>query len=114
MADRGGLAFTLFLVGKHLANGDLEGIGFDALNLYALPKAGEVLAAKVTLAADRLEAPALRASAPIIGRTFGERKWDMMCFVYSQPIQIQRYFDTLLGHILHRASFQASSDSNVC
>ncbi len=73
-AERAGLAFTVFLVGKHLANGDMEGLGFDTLNLYALPKMGEVLTVKLTAAAERMDSEALRISAPVLGRALGRLK----------------------------------------
>ncbi len=79
-AERTGLAFTVFLVGKHLANGDLEGLGFDALNLYALPKMGEVLTVKLTAAAERMDSVALRISAPVLGRALGTFKTIVVTF----------------------------------
>ena len=57
-----------------MLNGNVEALGFDALNLYALPKAGEVLASKIYMAADMVGSPILRASAPVIGRAFGMYK----------------------------------------
>lgn len=77
-AEQVGLAFTVFLVGKHLAYGDLEGLGFDALNLHVLPKVGEKMTMAVTEAADKLGSAAVRGSAPILGRAVGERM-----FVYA-------------------------------
>lgn len=41
MAEDTGLAFTVFLVGKHIASGDAEGLSYDALNLWVIPKIGE-------------------------------------------------------------------------
>ena len=41
VAERAGLAFTAFLLGKHLVNGNIKGLGYDTLNLYVLPKLGE-------------------------------------------------------------------------
>lgn len=71
-AERAGMAFTIFLVGKHLANGNVEGLGFDALNLYALPKMGEALTVKLTTAAERIDSDVLRISAPVLGRALGK------------------------------------------
>ncbi len=70
-ADGAGLLFTAFLIGKHVANGDVQGLGFDALNLYMMPKIGERLTAKMTAMAEDANSMVLRSSAPIIGRAVG-------------------------------------------
>ena len=49
-------------------NGNIEGLGFDTLNLYIMPKMGEHLTARLTATAEKFESPALKASAPILGR----------------------------------------------
>jgi hypothetical protein len=70
-AEGAGFAFTLFLVGKHLANGDLDGLGFDALNLYVLPKVGEQIASHIMTLGERMESQSLKTAAPVVGRAIG-------------------------------------------
>ncbi len=48
------------------------GLGFDVLNLYALPKVGEKLAEKITNVAIETESTALKGTAPLVGRTIGK------------------------------------------
>ncbi len=64
-----GLAFTAFLVSKHLVNGDLDGLGYDALNLYALPKLGEKITKHIGELANHIDAPVLKSAAPMLGRS---------------------------------------------
>ncbi|MFP3023238.1 MAG: ankyrin repeat domain-containing protein, partial [Wolbachia sp.] len=66
-----GLAFTAFLVGKHIANGDIEGLGYDALNLWVMPKIGEKISGKILELGTKLDSQMLRGFAPAMGRAIG-------------------------------------------
>ncbi|WP_353282457.1 ankyrin repeat domain-containing protein [Wolbachia endosymbiont (group A) of Myopa testacea] len=71
VAEGAGLAFTVFLVGKHIANGDIEGLGYDALNLWVMPKIGEKISGKMLELGTKLDSQMLREFAPVIGRAIG-------------------------------------------
>lgn len=66
-----GLLYTTFLVGKHLANGDVKGLGFDALNLYAMPKLGQTVGMKLTSLGEKMESTSLKVGGPVLGRAVG-------------------------------------------
>ncbi|MBR9984239.1 MAG: ankyrin repeat domain-containing protein [Wolbachia endosymbiont of Homalodisca vitripennis] len=71
VAEGAGLAFTAFLVGKHIANGDIEGLGYDALNLWVMPKIGEKISGKILELGTKLDSQMLRGFAPVMGRAIG-------------------------------------------
>ncbi|WP_264954025.1 ankyrin repeat domain-containing protein [Wolbachia endosymbiont (group A) of Endotricha flammealis] len=71
VAEGAGLAFTAFLVGKHIANGDIEGLGYDALNLWVMPKIGEKISGKILELGTKLDSQMLRGFAPAMGRAIG-------------------------------------------
>ncbi|WP_264338859.1 ankyrin repeat domain-containing protein [Wolbachia endosymbiont (group A) of Cheilosia soror] len=71
VAEGAGLAFTAFLVGKHIANGDIEGLGYDALNLWIMPKIGEKISGKILELGTKLDSQMLRGFAPVMGRAIG-------------------------------------------
>ncbi|WP_353271589.1 tetratricopeptide repeat protein [Wolbachia endosymbiont (group A) of Rhorus exstirpatorius] len=71
VAEGAGLAFTAFLVGKHIANGDIEGLGYDALNLWVMQKIGEKISGKILELGTKLDFQMLRGFAPVMGRTIG-------------------------------------------
>lgn len=71
VAEGAGLAFTVFLVGKHIANGDIEGLGYDALNLWVMPKIGEKISGKMLELGTKLDSQMLRGFAPVMGRAIG-------------------------------------------
>ncbi|WP_353285220.1 ankyrin repeat domain-containing protein [Wolbachia endosymbiont (group A) of Beris morrisii] len=71
VAEGAGLAFTAFLVGKHIANGDIEGLGYDALNLWIMPKIGEKISGKMLELGTNLDSQMLRGFAPVMGRAIG-------------------------------------------
>ncbi|WP_264731176.1 OTU domain-containing protein [Wolbachia endosymbiont (group A) of Sphaerophoria taeniata] len=68
VAEGAGLAFTVFLVGKHIANGDIEGLGYDALNLWVMPKIGEKISGKILELGTKLDSQMLKGFAPVMGR----------------------------------------------
>ncbi|MFT4327816.1 MAG: hypothetical protein AB3P07_04345 [Wolbachia pipientis] len=68
VAEGAGLAFTAFLVGKHIANGDIEGLGYDALNLWVMPKIGEKISGKMLELGTKLDSQMLKGFAPVMGR----------------------------------------------
>ncbi|WP_341812958.1 ankyrin repeat domain-containing protein [Wolbachia endosymbiont (group A) of Cephus spinipes] len=68
VAEGAGLAFTAFLVGKHIANGDIEGLGYDALNLWVMPKIGEKISGKILELGTKLDSQMLKGFAPVMGR----------------------------------------------
>ena len=70
-AETAGLAFTVFLVGKHLANANLKGLGYDALNLYIMPKVGQNVASQVAKLGEVTNSGALKAVSPVLGRSIG-------------------------------------------
>jgi hypothetical protein len=70
-AEGAGAAFTVFLVGKHLLNGDVKGLGYDALNLYVMPKIGQKIAEHVGKLGAKLDSATLRGAAPVLGRAVG-------------------------------------------
>ncbi|WP_341814224.1 ankyrin repeat domain-containing protein [Wolbachia endosymbiont (group A) of Machimus atricapillus] len=71
VAEGAGLAFTVFLVGKHIANGDVEGLGYDALNLWVMPKIGEKISGKMLELGTKLDSQMLKGFAPVMGRAIG-------------------------------------------
>ncbi|WP_143688901.1 hypothetical protein [Wolbachia endosymbiont of Laodelphax striatellus] len=71
VAEGAGLAFTAFLVGKHIANGDIEGLGYDALNLWVMPKIGEKISEKMLELGTKLDSQMLKGFAPVMGRAIG-------------------------------------------
>ncbi|QJT94922.1 ankyrin repeat domain-containing protein [Wolbachia endosymbiont of Diaphorina citri] len=71
VAEGAGLAFTAFLVGKHIANGDIEGLGYDALNLWVMPKIGEKISGKMLELGTKLDSQMLKGFAPVMGRAIG-------------------------------------------
>ncbi|WP_265027948.1 ankyrin repeat domain-containing protein [Wolbachia endosymbiont (group A) of Calamotropha paludella] len=71
VAEGAGLAFTVFLVGKHIANGDIEGLGYDALNLWVMPKIGEKISGKILELGTKLDSQMLKGFAPVMGRAIG-------------------------------------------
>ncbi|WP_425385139.1 ankyrin repeat domain-containing protein [Wolbachia endosymbiont (group B) of Schoenobius gigantella] len=71
VAEGAGLAFTVFLVGKHIANGDIEGLGYDALNLWVMPKIGEKISGKMLELGTKLDSQMLKGFAPVMGRAIG-------------------------------------------
>ncbi|WCR59753.1 MAG: Phosphocholine transferase AnkX [Wolbachia endosymbiont of Ctenocephalides felis wCfeF] len=71
VAEGAGLAFTVFLVGKHIANGDIEGLGYDALNLWVMPKIGEKISGKMLELGTKLDSQMLKGFAPAMGRAIG-------------------------------------------
>ncbi len=71
VAEGAGLAFTAFLVGKHIANGDIEGLGYDALNLWVMPKIGEKISGKILELGTKLDSQMLKGFAPAMGRAIG-------------------------------------------
>ncbi|WP_265021564.1 ankyrin repeat domain-containing protein [Wolbachia endosymbiont (group A) of Icerya purchasi] len=71
VAEGAGLAFTAFLVGKHIANGDIEGLGYDALNLWIMPKIGEKISGKILELGTKLDSQMLKGFAPAMGRAIG-------------------------------------------
>ncbi|WP_264686104.1 ankyrin repeat domain-containing protein [Wolbachia endosymbiont (group B) of Polyommatus icarus] len=71
VAEGAGLAFTVFLVGKHTANGDVEGLGYDALNLWVMPKIGEKISGKMLELGTKLDSQMLKGFAPVMGRAIG-------------------------------------------
>lgn len=71
VAESAGLAFTVFLVGKHIANGDIEGLGYDALNLWVMPKIGEKISGKILGLGEKLNSQMLKGFAPVMGRAIG-------------------------------------------
>ncbi|WP_353272555.1 ankyrin repeat domain-containing protein [Wolbachia endosymbiont (group A) of Urophora cardui] len=71
VAEGAGLAFTVFLVGKHIANGDVEGLGYDALNLWVMPKIGEKISGKILELGTKLDSQMLKGFAPVMGRAIG-------------------------------------------
>ncbi|WP_339046586.1 ankyrin repeat domain-containing protein [Candidatus Mesenet endosymbiont of Agriotes lineatus] len=71
VAEGAGLAFTAFLVGKHIANGDVEGLGYDALNLWVMPKIGEKISGKILELGTKLDSQMLKGFAPVMGRAIG-------------------------------------------
>ncbi len=71
VAEGAGLAFTVFLVGKHIANGDIEGLGYDALNLWVMPKIGEKISGKMLELGTKLDSQMLKRFAPVMGRAIG-------------------------------------------
>ncbi|WP_264953933.1 ankyrin repeat domain-containing protein [Wolbachia endosymbiont (group A) of Endotricha flammealis] len=71
VAEGAGLAFTVFLVGKHVANGDVEGLGYDALNLWVMPKIGEKISGKMLELGTKLDSQMLKGFAPVMGRAIG-------------------------------------------
>lgn len=71
VAEGAGLAFTAFLVGKHIANGDIEGLGYDALNLWVMPKIGEKISGKMLELGTKLDSQMLKGFAPAMGRAIG-------------------------------------------
>nr|WP_253309125.1 ankyrin repeat domain-containing protein [Rickettsia endosymbiont of Ceutorhynchus assimilis] len=71
VAEGAGLAFTAFLVGKHIANGDIEGLGYDALNLWVMPKIGEKISGKILELGTKLDSQMLKGFAPVMGRAIG-------------------------------------------
>ncbi|WP_341814104.1 ankyrin repeat domain-containing protein [Wolbachia endosymbiont (group A) of Nomada flava] len=68
VAEGAGLAFTVFLVGKHIANRDIEGLGYDALNLWVMPKIGEKISGKILELGTKLDSQMLKGFAPVMGR----------------------------------------------
>ncbi len=71
VAEGAGLAYTVFLVGKHIANGDIEGLGYDALNLWVMPKIGEKVSGQILKLSAKLDSQMLKGVAPAIGRAIG-------------------------------------------
>ncbi|WP_341811544.1 ankyrin repeat domain-containing protein [Wolbachia endosymbiont (group A) of Oxytorus armatus] len=71
VAEGAGLAFTALLVGKHIANGDMEGLGYDALNLWVMPKIGEKISGKILELGTKLDSQMLKGFAPVMGRAIG-------------------------------------------
>ncbi|MDX5461983.1 MAG: PD-(D/E)XK nuclease domain-containing protein [Wolbachia endosymbiont of Tetragnatha montana] len=71
VAEGAGLAFTVFSVGKHIANGNIEGLGYDALNLLIMPKIGEKISGKILELGTKLDSQMLKGFAPVMGRAIG-------------------------------------------
>ncbi|WP_353274484.1 hypothetical protein [Wolbachia endosymbiont (group A) of Ennomos erosarius] len=71
VAEGAGLAFTAFLVGKHIVNGNIEGLGYDALNLWLMPKIGEKISGKILGLGEKLDSQMLKGLAPVMGRAIG-------------------------------------------
>jgi len=71
VSEGAGLAFTAFLVSKHIANGDIEGLGYDALNLWVMPKIGEKISGKILELGTKLDSQMLKGFAPAMGRAIG-------------------------------------------
>ncbi|BET32567.1 MULTISPECIES: latrotoxin-related protein [Wolbachia] len=71
VAESAGFAFTVFLVGKHIANGDVEGLGYDALNLWVMPKIGEKISGKILGLGEKLDSQMLKGFAPVMGPAIG-------------------------------------------
>ncbi|WP_264339070.1 ankyrin repeat domain-containing protein [Wolbachia endosymbiont (group A) of Cydia splendana] len=71
VAEGAGFAFTMFLVGKHIVNGDIEGLGYDALNLWVMPKIGEKISGKILELGTKLDSQMLKGFAPVMGRAIG-------------------------------------------
>ncbi|MFP3023988.1 MAG: hypothetical protein ACEY3K_14335, partial [Wolbachia sp.] len=61
VAEDTGLAFTVFLVGKHIASGDAEGLSYDALNLWVIPKIGEKISERILVLGTKLDSQVLKA-----------------------------------------------------
>lgn len=71
VAEGAGLAFTAFLVGKHIVNGNIEGLGYDALNLWVMPKIGEKFSGKILGLGEKLDSQMLKGLTPVMGRAIG-------------------------------------------
>ena len=71
VAETSGAAYAAFAVFKHLWSGNPDGLKWDYLNLYALPKTGNLVSSGMISFAEKEGIPALKAAAPALGRAVG-------------------------------------------
>ncbi|WP_250295891.1 PD-(D/E)XK nuclease domain-containing protein [Wolbachia endosymbiont of Oedothorax gibbosus] len=71
VAESAGHALAVYFVAQHVVNGDIEGLGYDALNFVILPKAGQAVSGKLLELGVKYDSQMLKGFSPIAGSAIG-------------------------------------------